>query len=167
MKLGTLALLLVLFSLSACDESSSASDSPYGDQRYERHVSVLGVGTGDCYVYSKGNLFSLVFEQHYNYIGAITVLSQIEMDSPTRMHEEVTISGSFSPDVYTGYCNEEKAAYEPLGGTVACSKSNIVSDALIDDVDVTRLDFARSAVVSQLSGSCDDYLELFEKNAEE
>ena len=89
------------------------------------------------------------------------------MDSPTRMHEEVTISGSFSPDVYTGYCNEEKAAYEPLGGTVACSKSNIVSDALIDDVDVTRLDFARSAVVSQLSGSCDDYLELFEKNAEE
>jgi hypothetical protein len=164
MKFFNVILFLAALVLIACDsESSSASSSPYGDQRYERHAPGSDAWA-DCYVYAKGNLFSLVFEQHFGAMGDVTMVSQVEVESPIVMHEEVTMMGLAASEVSLDYCNGEKAVYEQaLGGTVTCSKSKVVADAVISDpdVDASDLESARSSAVFKLSLTCDSYIEDF------
>lgn len=162
MKFFKIIPFLAVLVLVACDsESSSASSSPYGDQRYERHSP--GIETwADCYVYAKGSLYSLVFEQHYGAMGDVTMVSQVEVASPMVMHEEVTMMGLAASEVSADYCNGEKAVYEEaLGGTVTCSKSKIVADAVFYDVDESDLATARLSAVAKLSATCDSYIEDF------
>ncbi|MBR4916268.1 MAG: hypothetical protein IKZ45_04225 [Fibrobacter sp.] len=156
-----LFLAFLALSLVACDSGSSAESSPYGDQRYERHVSGSGI-SADCYVYSKGNLYTVLMEQHFGNMGEVELVSQLELESPMKMREEVSLLGVLSPETPTEYCSQEKAAYEQgLGGTVTCSKTKITAEASIDDVNVGKLEVARKTVVAELSNSCDEFLEQF------
>lgn len=149
--------------LVACDtDSSSADSSPYGDVRYERHLPGSDA-SADCYVYKKGHLFSVVMEQHFGLIGEITVVSQLELDSPSKIHEEVSLMGAISPSIVTNYCSQEKALYEEsMGGTVTCSKSKVVADVTLGDTQADKLEAARETAVAKLSVSCDDFIEQFE-----
>ena len=166
MKFVKIALFSLPFALLACGDSTSGDDSPYGTLRYERHVPE-GEDGGICYVYEKDSLFTLVFKENYGMIGTITITSQAEVGSRIKMHDEVDIVGNFSSNVYADFCNEEKAAYEAMGGTVTCTKSKITADADLGESDPQKIEKTRSQAVSKLSESCDTFLEEFEQQMKE
>ena len=164
MKFLYAALFIVALMFTACDSGSSSDESsPYGDLRYERHLPGR-VTSADCYVYSEGVSYTVVMEQHLGIAGTITVISQLELDMPTKIHEEVNMLGVLSSDTPMEFCKQEREVYETsMGGTVTCSKSKVTADAVIDeDVEVSKLEEARKTAVVSLALSCDEFIDDFE-----
>lgn len=164
MKALYFASLAIAMMFVACDSGSSAESSPYGDKRYERHVP-SNESAGACYVYEKGDLYSVVMEQNYGSMGSISVLSQVEIFSDRlAMHEEVSLYGLVASEAVTDYCTAERETYEQgMGGTVTCTKSKITSDAVME-FDVADTKGARKRVIDNLSESCDGFIEDLEAN---
>ncbi len=151
---------------TACDSGSSsgtddAEDSEYGKQRYEKHYEGDGA-SADCYVYVKGNLYSVLMRQDFGFMGKVTVLSQVTIQSPMVMRDEVGFFGTLDADVRTDYCDQETELYQDrLGGTVTCTKDRIIAEAVIEDVEQDDLNESRRGAVSRLSDSCDDFIHGF------
>lgn len=161
---------LALFALVfiACDSGSSsgtddAEDSEYGKQRYEKHYSGNGA-SADCHVYVKGNLYSVLMTQDFGYMGKVMVLSQVTIQNPMVMRDEVNFFGTLDSDTRSDYCEQETELYQDLlGGTVTCSRELIVAEAVRENVTPAQLEESRRGAVSQLSESCDDFIRGFRR----
>ena len=154
---------------TACDSGSSsgtddAEDSEYGKQRYEKHYEGDGA-SADCYVYVKGNLYSVLMRQDFGFMGKVTVLSQVTIEKNMVMRDEVSFFGTLDSDTRTEYCEQETELYQDmLGGTVTCSRERVVAQAVIKDVDQDDLNESRRGAVRNLSASCDDFVEGFQES---
>ena len=163
MKFLYAALFIVALMFTACDsDSSSAESSPYGDLRYERHLPGSDA-SADCYVYSEGINYTVVMEQHFGVVGSITVVSQLELNSPSKIHEEVNMLGVLSSDTPMEFCKQERDVYETrMGGTVTCTKSKVTADVVIDEeIEASKLEEARKTAVISLALTCDEFIEDF------